>query len=507
VVDRAYGGNVVHGRYVEPEAYAAFLRGAMAQASGDLREALAAYGDASRLDPESAEIWTRIAEVRCQMAPRDAGAQRALAHALELEPSYARAWAVHAKCAMARGDDASARAAAERAAALDPSADAANVVLARSSGSGAEAQAATRQRLVALTSTASEPLVAWEALASWAEAHGDIPLWSRALRETAVIAPGKRQSVAAAAEELAGIGALAEARAVAAAAIEVDERPFDGGGHELAARLALDDAIARGDLAAVRRRATRARIPLDEAAGRALLAGALAMARSLATAAAEGDPTARGARLVLAAVRGDNVVQAALDARGGDAPVSAAALVAFGRLLSHRASPEPSWAALAATPHAPLVAGDERVVRPAVDLVARGVLSASVLPPDGAIELSAVRGEAPVEPLPRLDARHEYLALALLHSGAKRIHELADRLAVTAPSDTVVVAATCLVGMARGTPPPAAGSANALLAHDPADPLLAAVALRLAEKVGDTDAARRARAALAALHYSASSLQ
>jgi hypothetical protein len=502
VVDRAYGGNVVHGRYLEPEAYAAFMRGAMAEASGDPREALAAYGEASRLDPDSAEIWTRLAELRCRMAPRDAGApEKELARALELEPTYARAWAVRARCAAARGDDAAARAAAERESALDPSADEANVVLARSQTGTAEAQAAVRQRLVALTSTASDPLVAWEALASWAETHGDISLWSRALREVAVIAPGKRQAIAAAAEQLAGIGALAEARAVAASAIEADERPFEAGRHELAARLAVDDAIARGDLGAVRRRSTRARLPLDEAAGRALLAGAPAMARSLATAAAEGDPTARGARLVLAAVRGDNVVQAAQDARAGDAPVSAAALVAFGRSLSHFASPEPSWAGLAGTPQARLIAGDDRVVRPAVELVARGVLSSAILPPDGAIELAGVRGESPPEPLPPLDPRHEYLALALAHSTAPRVRDLAEHLASAAPLDPVAAAASYLVRLDRGGPPLDAGSAQALLAHDPADPLLAAVALRLAERVGDAEAARRARAALAALHY------
>jgi hypothetical protein len=38
-----------------------------------------------------------------------------------------------------------------------------------------------------------------------------------------------------------------------------------------------------------------------------------------------------------------------------------------------------------------------------------------------------------------------------------------------------------------------------LLARNPADPLLAEVALRLAEKVGDRDVARRARAMLTAM--------
>jgi hypothetical protein len=333
-----------------------------------------------------------------------------------------------------------------------------------------------------------------------------VPLWSRALREIVRVAPGRRVAVATAVQELASAGAWAEAREVAGAAVDADGRPFDGQaavGCALAVRLALDDAVARGDLGLVRRRATRARLSLDEAAGRALLAGAPAMARTLATELADGDPTARGARLVLAAASGDNasVVHAAFQVRPGDATVSAAALISFGQALSHSDSPEEARAALGAVPHAELVAGDALVVHAAVQLVARGALGAALLPPEGAIELAALRGEAPPEPLPRLDARHEYLALALAHPDAPRVRELAARLAQAASSDPVVAAATALLRLAHGAPPPEAQSARALLALDPADPLLAAIALRLADRVGDADAARRARAALAAFRY------
>ncbi len=170
-------------------------------------------------------------------------------------------------------------------------------------------------------------------------------------------------------------------------------------------------------------------------------------------------------------------------------------------------SPEPASDALAATHHADLVPGDDRVVRPAVELVARGVLGGALLPPEGVIELAALRGEAPPEPLARLEPRHEYLALALLHPDTPHARELGERLAPEEASDAVVAAAACLVRLARGTPPFDAGSARALLALDPADPLLAAVALRVADKLHDPDEARRARAALAAFRYPRSSLQ
>jgi hypothetical protein len=92
-----------------------------------------------------------------------------------------------------------------------------------------------------------------------------------------------------------------------------------------------------------------------------------------------------------------------------------------------------------------------------------------------------------------------------MHPEAPRARELAARLAPAAGSDAVVAAATALLRLAHGDPPPDARSASALLGIDPADPLLAAIALRLADRVGDADAARRARAALAAFRYTGTS--
>jgi hypothetical protein len=494
-VQRVYDGDVIVGAFVEPEAYASVLRGAIAEAGGHWPDALQAYEDAASRAPRSPEVWTRIGDVRCQANPRDRGADEAIDEALSLDPQYARAWAARARCAQARGDDAGAKAAATRAAEIDPAADGSNVLLARADG---RVDVSTRERLVALTATARDPVVAWEALATWAEARGDVALWSRALVELARRAPSRRDRIAAAAETLAGAGALGEARAVAAAAIDAAPEPM-GQGRGLAVRLALDEAIARHDADAARSRATRGRLPLDEAAGRALLAGETALARALADEQVAADPGSRGARLVRAAVSGGDLVAAASDARSGDARPSAAALVAFGVTLARLVAPARATPALRGVEADAIVDGDDLVERPAVELVSRGLMTRERLPPGGAVELAVLEGDPRALPSQgALDARHEYLSLALAHPDAPRARDLAKRLAVVGSGDDLVAVASALEELAAGaTIPPEAP--RTLLARNPADPLLAATALRLAERVGDRDVARRARETLTAL--------
>lgn len=119
-VERAYDGDVLQGRYVSPEAYAAFLRGALAEAGHRPHDAVQAYAEAARRDRASPEPWTRIAHIQCVSESKDvAAADRALDRALALDPGYARAWEVKAECAGARGDVAGQRAAAARAVQLD----------------------------------------------------------------------------------------------------------------------------------------------------------------------------------------------------------------------------------------------------------------------------------------------------------------------------------------------------------------------------------------------------
>ena len=495
-IERAYDGHVVDGRYIAPQAYAAFLRGTIASTQGDAKGALDAFDEAARLDPSSAEVWTRMGDARCRANVRDGHADEDFARALAIDATYSRAWAAKAKCALARGDVAGARAAAEQASRTDPTADSANVLLART----APGDPTTRDSLVALTITASDQATAWDALATWAKAAGDVALWARALVELARVAPARRDEIAGAAEELAGAGETWEAREVAAAAAQDDERPLSGA-HPLAGRLALDEAIARGAPSAVSPRATRVRLPLDEAAGRALLAGDCSLAHAVASEASSADPAARGARLVAAASGEGDLLVAIHHVSPADADVSAAAFVAFGVALAHTTSPEQSRAVLSALRHRPILGGDDRVIRPAVLLAWRGSFPADALPPDGVVELAALRGEGLPEALIAdgqrvLDARHEYLALAIARPASARARVLAGRL--RGSTDSVVSAASALILLATdGAIAPDAP--RTMLFRDGSDPLLAVAALRLAKKSGDEQTVRRAGEALKAM--------
>ena len=130
------------------------------------------------------------------------------------------------------------------------------------------------------------------------------------------------------------------------------------------------------------------------------------------------------------------------------------------------------------------------------------------MPPDGRVELSfapAARalpeGSSPPDPQ-TLDARHAYLAMALTAPTAPATRALEARFARLVPPDLairVVAVAFAVARLGDGAPidPGAAGDPPRARSHDP---LVAAAALRLAEKVGDAEVARRARAAMADPH-------
>jgi len=496
-VDRSYEGHLLAGRFIEPETYAAFLRGAIAEAAGDSVEALTAYARAARLDPGGPEIWTRIGAVRCAANPRDAGADAAFERALAVDDGDARVWAEKATCARIRGDEIGARAAARRAV-LAPLGASPSRPARPDLGESDEAKG---DALVAFTVAAHLPSAALRALVVWGESHGEIALWARALVALVKIAPLERDEVAQSAEALAGLGAVGPARLVAAAAVDASEQPLSSR-YPLAARLAVDEAIARRDPQAVRERATHAHLALDEVAARAWLAADAAMARELASTLVRADPRDDGARVVIAAVEG-GAAQVPTRKRGaGSGQVSGAAWIAFAGTRVHSRSSELAQA-LAGMDHQPIVAGDELVERPAAELASRGFVDATDLSADAAVELRVLRGGLPGEgwalpPPGAVDVRHEYLALALAQPSGARTRELGERLMHLNPDDRIVVVARSLVLLASGVPIPPA-TAQTLLARDSADPLIAAAALRVAERTGEYDIAKRARAALTAL--------
>ncbi|MEO6419631.1 MAG: hypothetical protein ABIP39_09510, partial [Polyangiaceae bacterium] len=279
-VTRVVDGQITHGEYIEPEAYAAFLRGAMAEEAHDYRGALVAYEEAARIDGENPEIWTRVSSVRCAINPHDSGARWASARAVALDADYAPAWAARAKCDLARGEDrVSAERDALRAADEEPMAVAPQAELSLLEAQHPRSSEMGRNRLIALTLTHGSSAVAWDALASWAKGHGDALLRARAYGEVARHAPLRRAALAEEVKLLAGEGQLPAARMLAGALVDAPgtgDRSSGGVGTPpaavpLVARLAVDEAILAGNVDRVRRRATAAHLALDEVGGRALL--------------------------------------------------------------------------------------------------------------------------------------------------------------------------------------------------------------------------------------------
>jgi tetratricopeptide (TPR) repeat protein len=528
-VRRVYSGQALDGRFVEPDAYAAYLRGVLAESAGDTAGAIQAYERAARLDPRGPEVWARIAATRCAASPHDTRAAEALRRALDADPRYAPAWEAEARCAVAMGDLALADRAAVHAWELRQGSPIDGPICGRSAADGGRRcdlfvgllagesrDEAARAAIVRSSAEASDPAVAAEVLARWAQAHDHVALWAHALEVELAANPSGRANLGALVAQLAGLGRTAEARAIAAAVVDVSDAPIGCSRCDVARRLAVDDAIDRGDDSAARRRASRARVALEEVAARFLLAGSGAKALAIAREVKDADPGALGAELVIDAIEGAGAgAGAGPDPRrhptASGAPASAASWIAWGGALSRRMSAEAARSVLAAVPHESLVPGDERVERAAVDLAARGVLTQDALTPDARVELRALRWAASSavsaddgasrEPTggapnaPETDLRHAYLAMAVAQPGGQKTRELAERLLRIAPRERVVAAAAGVDLLGRGGAiDPAAP--RALLALDPRDPLLAAVAYRLALKVSDVDVARRARAAL-----------
>jgi tetratricopeptide (TPR) repeat protein len=115
--ERVFNGRTLPGQYIEPEAYAAYTRGAYHEARGEWAEAERAYQQALQSDESSPDIWTRLGAIACRT---DLG--RALEHldqALASE-EYAPAWAERARCLHAHQKPDAALEAARHAVQLDP---------------------------------------------------------------------------------------------------------------------------------------------------------------------------------------------------------------------------------------------------------------------------------------------------------------------------------------------------------------------------------------------------
>ncbi len=509
-VTRVVDGRVVEGHFVEPDAYAFFLRGAMAEERADLAEAAVAYDEAARRDDQDPEIWTRIAAVRCARSPGDPEVEAALSHALSIDAEYSPALVTRARCMLARDRTGGAASVARRAAEADPGAVDPELLLAHAEDLAGQA-ASSRNRLVALTLLEGSRVPAWDALASWARAHGDAGLAARALAEVALLSPVRRAELGAVAVQMAGEGELAAARSLAAAILDAPGDRSSGGlgpaaaASPLLARLAIDEAVLRRDADRARQRAVRAHLGLDVVAGRALLYGDARLARELVEPVVRADPAAPGARMVLAAAGEElsepsTVAQALSRTASLREPVAPEVWLPFARLLSRTATSEVAHRVALELPHAPLMLGDALEGPPAVQLAVSGVLREEDLPADARIELAARRvAPPPLDALGSVDPRHRLFALALARPLDASVLELARRMAPAATHDPLIAVAFVRLSLARSGTPGDAHTLERVLALNPADPIVAAAALDLAKRGGDERAIAPARARLTAL--------
>ena len=366
-VVRVYDGRVVVGRYISPEAYAAFLRGALAEAGGDLKGAATAYGLAADDDDEDPEVFARLGEVRCKLDPKDGNADRAFGRALHIDPTYAGALAASSRCAAARGKTAEALDLAQRAAAQDPS----NVAL-----QAHAMQGAVREQAIALTLAHGESAAAWDALEAWGRSHHDVELVARALEGLVRAAPMRSLEVERGAVALLDGGELSLARRVAAVLADAPrELEVVGPRDATVARLAVDEALVRGDHLMATARATRGHVPLAEVAARALVQGQREIATAIATQVTNADPGASGAAMVKAALVGATNGFAHVT----DQPPELCALV-FADRLATAAGPDVARQWLGRITWTPMSSRDPVAGPLAVDLAARGVLPVADLP-------------------------------------------------------------------------------------------------------------------------------
>jgi tetratricopeptide (TPR) repeat protein len=504
-VVRVVDGRPVPGVVVPADAYAAYLRGSIADEAGDLDAAIEGYAIAATLGPRDPEPLARLGDARCRRSPHDPSADEAIGRALAIDGAYEPALEARARCAERRGDVRLALESARRAAKADPAAVEPLAMLARLQPADPGAADELRARLIAMTLVAGTDAAAWRALATWARGHGDATLEGRALGSLASLVssrPSGSAEIDAAIRRLAGEGENAAARALASARVE-----GSGAGEidAFVARLAIDDALLSGDVAGARRVATRAHLEPVVVAGRALVLGDDESARAIASTLSAAEPRAIAPRLVLAGAAealGEGAIAArALEVRGSSgARVPPEVWLAYGRTLARSGSNDAARALLQAIPRDPLVPGDPVATPVAVALAAGGALDPAELDANGAIELAERRAEPATDAaIAAADARHRLLALARRAPHDPKTIELARALGRAHTRDPLVAVAFARLSLAGAIDAPSVGDVLARL--DPANPLVAAAALDCALRAGDAHAIPLARARLAAVAH------
>ncbi len=134
-VTRMADGVRYEGRFISPEAYAAYLVGVEHEARAEYRAALASYLEARAEDPQSPELWARIGAVRCVASRPERGpkaAETAFERGIQSEPAYFGNYLERARCAERARSFRDALADGSAAVARRPDDESANLLVARS---------------------------------------------------------------------------------------------------------------------------------------------------------------------------------------------------------------------------------------------------------------------------------------------------------------------------------------------------------------------------------------
>ncbi len=260
-VTRVVQGRTQPGRYISVAAYFDYLRGAEAEALGDLPAATAAYRRALEEDPHSPELWRRLTTLDCQ-AKRPW--QRSADTAISLGPDYEPAWRAKALCHLQAGELTEAERALTRALHLDPT------------------QEALATAFAALRRAQGRPQEALSWLSAWVTWRPESVLGWRELRSLAL---ELNDTLTVSRADLA-LRALPRA---AQAGLAPEPSPPD----------ALERALAEGDLKRAQQAAHALQLPAQEVARRAYLRGQTALAREQGRLLLAADPSCSDARVIL----------------------------------------------------------------------------------------------------------------------------------------------------------------------------------------------------------------
>jgi Tfp pilus assembly protein PilF len=308
------------GRAISSEAYGEYARGAVLEAAGDDRGALAAYQAARSEDPNSPEIHARLGAVRCRLSrsAKDAfgaAATHSLQRARELDPESSTAWTETSNCEARRGNRREAYEAAQRVAEFDPLPIASTLLVsARAEAAGDVAH--SRVWLDELVVRAPKSREAWAALLAFAIRQRDP---GRALRARAA---------------LAGLG------------VERAVRPEDQ----------LSAALSSADLPAARSAATRLRLAAGALAAELAERGSSQAAAEQATLVLNADPDDANAWVAQAVAADlsrnlDEFARALRALPESPSPLSPTAVRLYAALLERWVGSEARAAWLAAQPH------------------------------------------------------------------------------------------------------------------------------------------------------------